>query len=149
VTGYQKSSKGWGGEPNALFCRNSCTGGSIPEISTLHPVANADALGAVVRPQGGKPGADGAALLKTGTDTSICAFDLRDCWCANIPSIHCQKSWSVTEYYTHSILALSGMTRIQIGISCRQGTLKDTHCLRPNLCPQIHHGFDVKVSPAV
>src|SRR5258707_10288422 len=46
-----KSSKIWA-KPNALFCRNSCTGGFIPEISTLHPVANADALEGVVRPQG-------------------------------------------------------------------------------------------------
>jgi hypothetical protein len=123
-------------------------GGPIPEISTLHPVANADALEAVIRPQGKRPG-DGAALLKTGTDTSIYVFDLRDCWCTNIPSIHCQKSWFVTDYHTNSIVALSGMTRIQIEISCRQGTLKDTYRLRPNLCPQIHHEFDVKVSPAV
>jgi hypothetical protein len=141
----QKSPKGWA-EPNAPFCRKSCVGGPIPEISTLHPVANADALEAVVRPHGGR---NGAALLKTSSDTSICVFDLCDCWCANIPSIHSQKSWSLTEYHTHSILELSGMTRIQIGTSCRQGTLEDTHRLRPNLCLQIHHGFDVKVSPAV
>jgi hypothetical protein len=123
-------------------------GGPISEISTLHPVANADALEAVVRLQG-ETGGDGAALLKTGTHTSICVFDLRNCCCANIPSIHFQKSLSVTEYHTNSILALSGMTRIQIGISCRQGTLRDTYCLRPNLCPQIRHESDVKVSPAV
>lgn len=121
-------------------------GGPIPEISTLHPVANADALGAVVRPQGRRPG---VILLKTSTDALIHVFDLHGCWCANIPSIRCQKSRSITEYHAHSILALSGMTKTEIGISCRQGKLRDTHRLRPNLCPQIYHEFDVKVSPAV
>ena len=123
-------------------------GDPIPEISTLHPVANADALETVVRPQCGRRG---AASLKTGTDTLVCVFDLRECWRANIPSIHCQRSWSFTEYHTNSILALSGMTRIQSGISCRQGTLalNENYRLRPNLCPQIRHGFDVKVSLAV
>jgi hypothetical protein len=90
-----------------------------------------------------------AALLKTGTDAWICVFDLRDGWCTNIPAVHCQKSWPVAECKTHSIFALSGMTRIQIEMSCRHRTLKDTHCLRPNLCPQTHRGFGVKVSPAV
>lgn len=41
------------------------------------------------------------------------------------------------------------MTKNKIEISCREVTLKDTHRLRPNLCLQIYHGFDVKVSPAV
>ncbi len=62
----------------------------MSEISTLHPVANADALEVVVRLQGGNPGG-GAALLKTGTDTPIYVFYLGGCWCANIPSIHRQK----------------------------------------------------------
>src|SRR6267142_3287543 len=138
-----------GHRPRALFCRRSCMGGCIPEISTLHPVANADALKGVDK----TPGQTnlGATILKTGTNSWICLFDFGHRWRANIPAVYLQESSPIiSRSKAHSILALSGMTGIQITwMSCGRRTLKDANRLRPNLCLQTHHGFDGRVSSVV